>query len=88
MALLHFYGINNGNPTYTENNKWFKDENSILKKIFTDGMLMYKTILIHPNGSFYLRLNKILFSEEKKYFKYKTFEKFKKKWIKKYKKFS
>lgn len=77
LEFLHFYDKNKGYPVEKDNYKWLKDHNSILRKSFSDGMFMYRTIVIYPNGEFYLsetpcRIN------EKKYLRKKTFKKMQK----------
>jgi hypothetical protein len=84
VSLLHFYNFNKGYlQKDIELEKWYKDSNLILKSIFTDGMKMYKTIVIHPNGKFYVRIVRKLFSEERKLLKYESFNRQEKKWRKK-----
>ncbi len=87
LSLLHFYGINKGYPAITEEYKWFKDYNLILKKTFTDGMKMYRAIIIYPNGNFVVyAINKPPF-EIKKLLNFKSFKKAEKKWRRKYEKY-
>jgi len=89
VSLMHFYNFNKGYlQEDIELEKWYRDPNLILKNIFTDGMKMYKIIVIHPNGKFYVRIVRKLFSEEKKFLKYKSFNRQEKKWRKKLEKYN
>lgn len=52
--ILHFYNINNGHPETYKNVKWLKDKGGLIKKIFSDSYMNFKSIILHPNGEYYL----------------------------------
>lgn len=55
VKILHFYDLNKGYPEKdVEFQELYKDFNLILKNTFTDGMKVYKSIIIYPNGEFFL----------------------------------
>lgn len=81
VELIHFYEFNKGYPKEDiENNKWYQDKNKLLKRTFTDGMKMYKVIVLFPNGDFCL--NPYGPDKAKKILKRKKYLREKKKWKK------
>ena len=85
IYLLHFYSFNKGYPLNDiDSEKWYKDYNLILKRTFTDGMKMYKTIIVYPNGDFYLNT----YGEVKKVLSSNKFSKEKRKWEKQLEKYN
>lgn len=86
LELLHFFNVTNGYPIKTEEYEWYQDTALLLKKIFSDGMIAYTNLVIHPNGEFYVTavgkkdrdLNRVLV--------YKTYKKEKEKARKKHQK--
>ena len=88
LELLHFYNYNKGYPTEDiQLEKWFKDGNLVLRKIFTDGIAMYRTIVIHPNGNFYIVAHNISYDKQKNKINFKSYKRAKKKWRKEYEKY-
>jgi len=86
INFIHIYNHNKGIPTsFLSEIKYYQDNVPIFKKIFSDGMMNYKTILIYPNGAFYLANNYSIYKEEmilnKRYYKEK-----KKVWLSNHKK--
>ena len=62
--LLHFYGHSSGGlEEKSEDVNWLKDYGFVVKKVFSDGFKTFNTIILHPNGEFYMqsRHNKIPF---------------------------
>lgn len=55
VSVLHFYNHNNGHPDEVKNVKWFKDDGSIIKRIFADSYKNFQQIIIYPNGDFYIQ---------------------------------
>lgn len=65
INFIHIYNYNKGIPSsFLREIKYYKDNVPIFKNIFSDGMMNYKTILIYPNGSFYLANNYNIYKEE------------------------
>ena len=84
VELIHFYEFNKGYPKKDiESDHWYHDNIKMLKRIFTDGMKMYKVIILFPNGDFCL--NPYGYDKVKKILKKKKYYKEKKKWEKKHK---
>jgi hypothetical protein len=90
VELVHLFNENKGIPldklsTYN----YHEDPNSLISKLFSDKMKMFKSILIHPNGEFYVsRYSHGSFLKERKLTKKSIYDKQKKKWLKKLKKTS
>jgi len=87
IELLHFYNINKGYPLDDDEFNWMKDTNQILRKIFTIGVQMYKTIVLHPDGNFYVITHNDSLDKQKKAISLHSFKKSKKIWLKEYDKF-
>jgi hypothetical protein len=83
IELIHFYNVNKGfSEKVLTSNGYFNDQYAVVRKLFNDGMMAYKTIIIFPDGKFYAsRFG--LFQEEKKLTKIKNYQKHRKKWFKK-----
>ncbi len=88
LLLLHFYNFNKGYPVSNKKNQWLKDLNLIIRKTFSDGISMYKILIIHPNGDYYAGSCSSCFTDEKKLLKLKSFKKAKKKWYKRLNRFN
>jgi len=86
--LLHFYNFNNGFPVNTDELICLKDYNLSLRKTFTDGMRVYKKIIIYPDGDFCLGSFGNNYMDEKRLLKYRSFKKVEKKWNKKRKQYN
>ncbi|WOD43249.1 hypothetical protein [Hwangdonia lutea] len=54
LVKLDFYGHNNGHPEVYENLRWYKDYGYLIKKIFCQLKNDLTTIIIHPDGEFYI----------------------------------
>lgn len=84
IAFTHIYNQNNGIPEeFLKEMNYYKDNIPIFRNIFSDGMKNYKTILIFPNGNFYL-VNNYNISNVKKLLQSKFYSKRKKNWSKKH----
>lgn len=81
VSLLFFYEGNKGYPLIRNKIRRYKDYNSILKRTFTDGMKMYRYIIIHPNGKFHLSSYSKSFSENKNLLELKSFLEMEEKWM-------
>lgn len=89
IELVHFFNRNNGYPTKDIlKEKLIKDDDLFLQRLFNPAFFdKYKTILIYPDGSYYKSYSRALVKRnENKLFKFKSFEKERRKWTKKYKK--
>ena len=88
--LVHLYSLNKGfHEDELKTLKYFKDPNSLIRKLFSDKMKMFKAIIILPNGEFYVsRFSHGSFIKEKKLTKKSYYDKQKKKWLNKLKKVS
>ena len=84
IELLHFYHINKGYPLENDKFNWMQDSSQILKKIFTIGLEMYRIIVLHPDGSFYVITHKDSLDRQKEKIKFKYFQRAKKQWLKDY----
>jgi len=73
--LLHFYGYNAGFPETDRDVKWHKDPYNLLKAIFSDGIKNYPTIILHPDGEFFVSYYTIPFDKEKELTKKEAFDK-------------
>jgi hypothetical protein len=82
VDFLHIYDFNKGTPSNTlEEYNYYKDNVSVFKRIFSDGVLNYKTIIVYPNGDFYLtHYNNIM--KEKKLLRNNFFKRRRKEWLK------
>lgn len=79
VTLMHFYNFNKGYPKKDIiSEKWLKDENHLLRNIFSDGMMQYPIIIIYPNGDFYLNYH---YKKLKKILNHKKYLRYKHKWI-------
>ena len=85
IELIHFYKTNNGFPVKKLSPyNYFKDDNNLISRLFSDKTKMYKVILIHPNGEFYVsKFSHGSFLREKKLTKKSFYKKEKKIWKKK-----
>jgi len=88
FLLLYFYNVNKGYPVLNSKNQWLEDLNMILRKTFSEGITMYKFLIIHPNGDYYASSCRNCFIDEKKLLKLKSFKKAEKKWSKTLKRFN
>ena len=88
ISLLFFYEGIKGNPLIKQHIRWYKDYNSILKRTFTDGMKMYKYIIVHPNGNFNLSSSVKSFSENRILLELKSFNEMEENWIRSHEKFN
>jgi len=88
ISLLFFYRFSKNPPIERNNIKWYRDNNSILKNIFTDGMKAYEYIVVYPNGNFYLLSHSKLFFSNKKLLKPKAFKELEEKWRKRIEKYN
>ncbi|KZS39574.1 hypothetical protein AWE51_07930 [Aquimarina aggregata] len=79
IALLHFYTNDNQYPVQEHSNNWYKDESTILKRIFSDGFMRYRVIIVYPNGDFFL--SHYYRCNEKELLRAKGFKKRKKQWV-------
>jgi len=84
LALLYFYDVQNDYPIKTKSYQWHQDKGLLIKKLFNDGMKAYKTIIIHPNGDFYMTATRKTKNELKNILVVKKYKKTKKKTIKKF----
>ncbi|CAM1347421.1 hypothetical protein [Tenacibaculum insulae] len=84
LELIHFYNQNKGFPEWKlKEIKYFKDHNSLIKKIFSDKMKTYDVILIHSNGEFYVsNTRNHSYNKENKLAKKSFYDKQKNKWLK------
>jgi len=80
IILLHFCSTDLFNSAGKIDEKFFIDPNLILKKTFSDGMLMYNNIIIKPNGDFYLNSD---FTLPNHIFNDREYQSLEKKWLKK-----
>lgn len=64
-VLLHFYDYNAGFPETDRDVRWHEDPYNVLKAIFSDGIKNYPTIILHPDGSFFVSYYTISFDREK-----------------------
>lgn len=53
--VYHYYNFNNGHPETYKKVDWYKDNLSLIDKIFRDSYRRFNTIIIHPNGDFFCR---------------------------------
>ena len=53
-VILHFFNFNEGHPTEYKGLVWSKDYGSVLKTMFFDAYQSYQSILLYPNGDYYL----------------------------------
>ena len=84
IVFTHIYNQNNGIPEeFLKEMNYYKDNIPIFRNIFSDGMKNYKTILIFPNGNFYL-VNNYNISNVKKLLQSRSYNKRKKNWSKKH----
>ena len=81
VSLLYFYEGNKGYPLKRNKIRRYKDYNSILTRTFTDGMRMYKYIIVHPNGNFNLSSYVKSFSENRMLLELKSFKEMEENWI-------
>lgn len=85
IELVHFYNKNERLPVEILNHyNYYQDYNSIIRKIFSDGMQMYKLLILKPNGEFYVARRNVCSARMafKLIQKDKFYEKQKKKWQK------
>ena len=82
--LLHFFGVNNGYPVEGDDHNWIQDSIGIIPKLFTDGLLIYKFIVLHPDGNFYAITHGDSLDRQKRKLNYKLFLKAKKLWLEDY----
>lgn len=54
IDVLHFYSFNNGHPKEYKDLVWYKDYGLVIKKIFSDGYKNFTSIIVHPNGDFFI----------------------------------
>ena len=54
LVYLDFYLHNNGHPEAYEDLRWYKDYGGLIKKIFHYLKSDLRTIIIHPDGEFYI----------------------------------
>ena len=85
LLVLDFFEKNNGFPLDEHKELFYEDYNLILKRIFTDGLFMYKTIVIYPDGNFYAISYQDSLDKQKEMVKYKSYIKNKKIWLTKHK---
>lgn len=76
--LLHFYDHNAGFPESDRIVKWYKDPYKVLKIIFSDGVKNYPTIILHPDGDFFVSHSCSSIDKEKELTDKEFFEKEKK----------
>ncbi len=81
-SLLHFYINDNDYPMDIDNIHWCKDEHRMLKSLFFKEIDYYSTIIIHPNGEYYL--SKYSHRSEDRLLRFKIFRKEKERWDKKF----
>lgn len=83
IDFTHIYKQNNGIPEkFLKEMNYHKDNIPVFRNIFSDGMKNYNTILIFPNGDFYL-VNNYNMSNVKKLIQSSFYKKRKKNWLKK-----
>lgn len=84
IVFTHIYNQNNGIPEeFLKEMNYHKDNIPVFRNVFSDGMKNYKTILIFPNGNFYL-VNNYNMSKIKKLLQSSFYKKSKKIWLKKH----
>lgn len=84
FELLHIFGKNKGYPIKDDNFNWLHDSGGIIPKIFTDGLMTYKFIVLHPDGNFYTITHDDSLDRQKEKLNFKSFQKAKKEWFKQY----
>ena len=84
-TLLHLDDIKRDSSLTVQgiHNHFYEDYNSIVKTIFNVSFSNNNLIIIHPDGSYYVSKNRSGFNR-KELFKYKSFKREEKKWLKKY----
>ncbi|MDY0779921.1 hypothetical protein [Tenacibaculum sp. IB213877] len=85
--FLYFYNIDKGFGKF-DKTLFLKDYNQILKKSFSDGLVTFETIIIHPDGQFYMSWHPLYKKDEIKLTNYKYYEKEKIKWLNNFNKYS
>lgn len=88
IELIHLYKTNKGFPNEElKKHNYYKDKLSFFKKFFTDGLKLYTSVLIYPDGNFYAsKFHYHNANFEKKLAKEKIYNRKKNKWLKKLKK--
>lgn len=84
FEFLHLYGINKGYPVGLDNFNWLEDSGGVIPKVFSDGLLAYKQIVVHPDGNFYAITYSDSLDLQKRKLKYKSFLRAKKIWLREY----
>lgn len=84
VEFIHFYNYNAGFPEKKLTDlSYFKDPNSLISNLFNDRMKLFKVILIHPNGEFYVsKYKQGHFTKGNKLAKKSFYNRQKKKWLK------
>ena len=83
-VFTHIYNQNKGIPKeFLKEMNYYKDNIPVFRNIFSDGMKNYNTILIFPNGNYYLVHNYNI-SNVKKLLQSSFYKKRKKNWLKKH----
>ena len=81
IQYLNYYKNNKGFPVKTlRKNNYYKDYKLVIHNMFNDGLMVYSTIILFPNGEFYT--GKFDFGNT--YHKKKIYDKAKKKWLKQF----
>jgi len=84
IAFTHIYNQNNGIPEeFLEEMNYYKDNSPIFRNVFSDGMKNYNTILIFPDGNFYL-VNNYKIYDVRKLSQSRFYKKRKKIWLRKH----
>ncbi|MDO1501010.1 hypothetical protein Q2T40_12790 [Winogradskyella maritima] len=52
--VYHYYSYNDGHPSKIDNMEWFKDSGGLFQNLFRRNIKSPRTIVIHPNGNYFL----------------------------------
>ena len=81
VTFFHVFGKDNGFPTnFSDEVLLLKDPKNIIRRMFNDGQVPYRVIILHPNGDFFVSIPD-LWIRQSKVLNYKSYLKEKKKWL-------
>jgi len=82
IEFFYIYIVNKGFPlNFSKKVRLYKDPKSIVRKVFNDGQVPYRVIILYPTGEFYVTSGDN-WERRVKLLKEKTFLKEKEKWLK------
>jgi hypothetical protein len=82
VTFFHIYGKDNGFPTnFSDEVLLLKDPKNIIRRMFNDGLVPYRVIILHPNGDFFVS-GSDLWIPQSKAINYDSYLREKRKWLK------